>query len=196
MKHQIAIIDGHPDAAGAHFVHDLARLYRQGALEKGHKVRLIKVGALDFPLVRSNDEYVSGKVPPAIRAAQRSIAWADQVVIFYPLWLETMPALLKGFLEQVLRPGFAYAYVGARRRPAGLLKGRSARFVVTTGRPTHVHRGKRKEAREVERWERDMMDLCGIRPVRSTLIDNVDEMTSAERDKVCYDMRRLGWLGR
>ena len=45
--------------------------------------------------------------PAAIAAAQADIQWADHVAIFYPLWLGTMPALLKAFLEQVMRPGFA-----------------------------------------------------------------------------------------
>ena len=42
--------------------------------------------------------------PPAIAEAQRTIVWAEHLVIIYPLWLGSMPALLKGFLEQALRP--------------------------------------------------------------------------------------------
>lgn len=39
--------------------------------------------------------------------AQDGIGWAEHIVFFFPLWLGDMPASLKGFLEQVARPGFA-----------------------------------------------------------------------------------------
>ena len=47
-----------------------------------------------------------------MQKAQRAIASAEHIVIFFPLWLGTMPALLKAFLEQVLRPGFANRHRG------------------------------------------------------------------------------------
>jgi putative NADPH-quinone reductase len=70
---------------------------------------------------------------PADLEAQEGIRWADHLVLVYPLWLGTMPALLQAFLEQVLRPGFAVAHVTNFDR--GLLQSKSARIVVTMGMP-------------------------------------------------------------
>ena len=83
---------------------------------------------------RDQAEFETGRAPPEIAAAQEAIRRADHLVVIFPLWLGDMPALLKGFFEQTLRPGFAFDY-----RPNGFplkhLGGRSARIVVTMGMP-------------------------------------------------------------
>ena len=83
-----------------------------GAKEGGHAVRLLRIGDLRFPLIRNSRAYLSGETPESIRAAQKSIARADHIVLLYPMWLGTVPAKLKGFLEQVMRPGFASSGAG------------------------------------------------------------------------------------
>jgi putative NADPH-quinone reductase len=191
MSHRILIINGHPDPTGSHFVHELADFYRQGAKEGGHAVRLLRVGALRFPLLRNSKAYVSGKTPKSIQAAQKSIAWADHIVVLYPLWLGTVPAKLKGFLEQVLRPGFAFAERGPGRSPKRLLTGRSARIVVTRGMP-ELFDAVDRSPRSIRGIASDVLGLCGVRPVRTMVIGGADTLTAPERDKAHYDMRTLG----
>src|SRR5258706_10141570 len=128
------MIDGHPDPDRARFVHALADSYAAGAIDAGHEVRRIEVAGLDFPLLRSRTAWESEPPPAAIVEAQQALAWADHIVILYPLWLGDVPALLKGFLEQALRPGFAIDPKGAGLNN-GLLRGKSARLVVTMGMP-------------------------------------------------------------
>ncbi|NJD31136.1 MAG: NAD(P)H-dependent oxidoreductase [Gammaproteobacteria bacterium] len=195
MTNRILIIDGHPDPTGAHFVHELADFYRQGAREGGHAVKVIRVGELRFPLLRNARSYVKGKVPPSILAAQKAITWADHIVVFYPLWLGTMPAKLKGFLEQVMRPGFAFAERGAGQHPQRLLKGRSARIVVTRGMPELFDEVDRSP-RSIRNIVSDVLELCGVRPVRVMVVEGTETMTDVERDKAHYDMRRLGAVGK
>ena len=195
MKNRILIIDGHPDPKGSHFVHELADFYREGARQGGHSVRLLRVGELRFPLLRNSRAYVSGKVPASIVAAQKSILWANHVVVLYPLWLGTMPAKLKGFLEQVLRPGFAFAESDAGRHPQRLLQGRSARVVVTRGMHALFDEVDRSP-RSIRNVAEDVLNVCGVRPVRVTVIEGADTLTAAQRDKVHYDMRRLGALAK
>lgn len=105
---RILILQGHPDASERHFNHALADAYARGAEDHGHDVRRIDVGELDFPLLRSPTQWMEGLLPPGLTDAQNAIGWAQHIVIFFPLWLGGMPALLKGFLEQVARPGFAF----------------------------------------------------------------------------------------
>jgi putative NADPH-quinone reductase len=191
MSHRILIVDGHPDPTGKHFVHELADYYREGAREGGHAVRVLRVGSLRFPLLRGARSYLSGKVPDSIRAAQKSILWCDHLAVFYPMWLGTMPAKLKGFLEQVLRPGFAFVERGGGQHPKRLLSGRSARIVVTRGMPELFDEIDRSP-RSIRSVASDVLGLCGVKPVRTLVIEGSDELTDVERDKAHYDMRRLG----
>lgn len=195
MSHKILIIDGHPDPKGPHFVHELADYYRQGAREGGHSVRLLRVGELRFPLLRNHRAYLAGKVPESIRSAQKSIAWADHIVVLYPMWLGTVPAKLKGFLEQVMRPGFAFAERGPGQRPDRLLAGRTARIVVTRGMP-ELFDAVDRSPRSIRSVASDVLGLCGIRPVRTMVIGGADTLTTHARDKVRFDMRRLGLLAK
>ncbi|HET9694462.1 MAG TPA: NAD(P)H-dependent oxidoreductase [Steroidobacteraceae bacterium] len=195
MKNRILIIDGHPDPKGSHFVHELAEYYRQGAKESGRQVRTLRVGELRFPLLRSARSYLSGKVPPTIAAAQKSILWADHVVVLYPLWLGTMPAKLKGFIEQVLRPGFAFEQRGAGQHPRRLLKGRSARIVVTRGMPQLFDEVDRSP-RSIRNVVADVLEICGVKPVRVTVIEGAEGITDVEHDQARYEMRLLGAAAR
>jgi putative NADPH-quinone reductase len=191
MKNRILIIDGHPDPKGPHFVHELADFYRQGAKEGGHEVKVLRVGDLRFPLLRSSKAYLKGKVPASILAAQKLIRWSDHVVLLYPLWLGTLPAKLKGFIEQLLRPGFGFEQRGPGQRPRRLLKGRSARIIVTRGMPELFDEVDRSP-RSIRNVAGDVLSICGVSPVRISVIDGAETLTDVERDKVHYDMRRLG----
>lgn len=122
MKRRIAIIDGHPDPDGKRLVHALADTYAKGAQEVGHEVRRINVAELQMPLLRTAQDFQSGKPSAEVLGCQEILAWAEHWVIFYPLWLGAMPALLKGFFEQTCRPGFAFAESRGRGLPHELGK--------------------------------------------------------------------------
>jgi putative NADPH-quinone reductase len=114
-------------------------------------------------------------VPPALKPAQDDIAWAQHVVIFFPLWLGDMPALLKAFLEQVARPGFAVGPEGAQPFGHKPLSGRSARVVVTMGMPALAYRWVYR-AHSVKSLERNILGFVGFSPVHETLIGTVDRL--------------------
>ena len=109
MLKRITIIQGHPDARERHFGHALADAYAKGAEDRHHAVRRIEVARIEFPLLRTKEDFEHSPPPGPIKQAQDSIEWANHLMILYPLWLGGMPALLKAFLEQVFRPGFAFS---------------------------------------------------------------------------------------
>ena len=189
MARQIAIIQGHPDRATRHLLHALADAYAEGAQAAGHQVRRIDVAGLDFALLRTQAEFETGSLPASLEPAAEALRWAHHWAFFFPLWHGTMPALLKGFLEQVFRPGFAMDY-GQGGWPKRLLAGRSARIVVTMGMPALMYRfyfG----AFGVRSFERSMLGFAGIRPIRESLYG----LTFADEKKRAgwiVDMRRLG----
>ncbi len=75
---------------------------------------------------------------PDLQAAHDAMLSADHLVLIFPLWLGTLPAILKGFLERVLRPELVdSAKTGVFAKP---LKGKSVRIVMTMGMPGFVYR--------------------------------------------------------
>ena len=192
---RIAILQGHPDPSGARYGRALAQAYAKGAEEAGHEVRTMDVARLDFPVLRTKDEWEKELYPDAIRQAQHAIRWAEHIVILYPLWLGAMPALLKAFLEQVLRPGFAVRSVEPGRPWKKLLTGRSARIVVTMGMPALVYRWY-FGAHSLKSLERNILGFVGIGPIRETLIGMVEACSAAKRVKWLEKLRALGHAGR
>ena len=171
---RIAIVQGHPDPGAGRFGRALATAYAQGAQGAGHEVKTIEVARLDFPLLRSAGDWQDGAPCAAIREAQETIQWCQHMVIIFPLWLGDMPALLKGFLEQVARPGFAFSREGgASPLMHKGLKGRSARVVVTMGMPALVYRHYFR-AHSIKSLERNILGFVGIAPVHETLIGMVE----------------------
>ena len=188
----IVIIQGNPDPQPDHFGHALASAYVAGAREAGRDVSVIDVARIDFPLLRTKEDYEHGTPLPAIREAQRLIGRAGHLVIIYPLWAGDMPALLKGFFEQVFRPGFCFEPEGGSRRfPKKKLKGKTARIVVTMGMPAAVYRWY-FGAHSLKSLERNILGLCGIGPVAESLIGMVEAKKKAGRENWLKRMRSFG----
>jgi len=194
-KH-ILIIDGHPDCKADHYVHALSAAYRDGARAGGHQVRGIVVSELWFPVLRTSEDFQTGTPTDAIRKAQEWLVWADHVVILFPLWLGSMPALLKAFFEQLLRPGFAFTPTEGRLFPrAKRLAGRSARVIVTTGMPGWYYRWYFR-AHSVKSLKRNILRACGLSPVRMSILGAVETATQADRGGWLSRVHRLGTLAR
>jgi putative NADPH-quinone reductase len=169
---QILVIDGHPDPAPDHLVHALADACTRGGRRAGHKVRRVNIADMNFPILRSNSAWRADPVGHDIRHSQEAIKWAEHMILLYPLWLGDVPALLKAFLEQALRPGFALRE-GAPPDQAAMLGGRSARLIVTMGMPAAVYRQHFGE-HSLKSLEHNVLGFVGIDPISWTLIDNVE----------------------
>lgn len=195
---RIAIIQGNPDPCGRHFGHALAEAYTEGARGAGREVHVIDVATLDFPLLRSRDDMNTSLPPEGIRAAQAELLQADHLMMIYPVWNGTMPALTRGFLEQTFRstfmfpdtkPGDTLGFVAALKQRKALA-GKTARIVVTMQMPAFVYR-----------WyfhphpERNTLRLSGLRPVRETLVGQVEANDGRKRDAWLRALRTLGVEG-
>ena len=191
MARRIAIIQGHPDVQGNHFGHALADAYAAGGGQAGHEIKTLVLATLDFSLLRSKEDWESATPSEAIRQAQGVIEWADHLLIVYPLWLGSMPAILKAFFEQVFRPGFAIAKSGSGKSWKKLLSGKSARIVVTMGMPGFVYRWYFR-AHSVKSLKRNVLGFCGIGPIRQSIIGMVETPDGAPRKKWLAEMRKLG----
>jgi putative NADPH-quinone reductase len=188
---KIAIIQGHPDAADARFCRALAHAYAEGARAAGHELRHIDVASLDFPLLRTKLEFERGRLPEALAEPQRSIAWAELLVVVHPLWVGEMPALLKGFFEQTLRPGFAFPTGGGK---APTLRGKSARVIVTMGMPAPIYRWY-YGAHGLKSFKSNVLRFVGIAPVRATLVGGIESLSERRRVRWLERAERLGRAG-
>lgn len=189
----VLILNGHPDSMSKGLCHALVEAYAAGASEAGRTVHRIDVAALDFGFVRSQAEFEKGTAPPAIADAQEQIRRADHLVVVYPMWLGDMPAILKAFFEQVLRPGFAFTH-----RPSGFpimhLKGRSARIIVTMGMPAFVYRWYFL-AHGLKNLKRNVLRFVGFKPVRDTLLGSVGACGKQVIERRLAEVRELGRRG-
>ncbi|MFM1813692.1 MAG: hypothetical protein RLZ98_387 [Pseudomonadota bacterium] len=191
----IVIIQGHPDPSGKRYCHALAEAYMKGAREAGHKVTYCDLGQLEFPLLRTEEDWKTGVsgTPECLKPIQAAALEADHFVFIYPLWMGTMPALLKAFLEQVFRPGVALKYEAGF--PKGMLAGTSARIIITMGMPAIAYRWY-FFAHSLKSFERNILGLVGIRPIRSTLLGMIDSVDKAKREKWLADTEALGRAAR
>lgn len=184
---RILIINGNPDPSPDRLTGALASAYAEGAEAAGHIVHRINVGGLNFPLLRTAQEFGLEPDEPDIVAAQGAILLADHLVIIYPLWLGAPPALFKGFMEQIARCEFALGTQNGL--PRGKLKGRSARVIVTMGMPALLYRllygGYGAKA-----FNRSILAIAGIKPIRTTWLGGVGSPARCAR--LVDAMRQMG----
>lgn len=191
MGLRILIVQGHPDCRRSHLCHTLAEAYAEGAGEAGHSVEVVEPARLDFPLLSSPAEWRHGTLPPQLEAVQDAIRQADHLVLLYPLWLGDMPAVLKGFLEQVARPGFTGNPSAVRLSGDGSLRGRTARVVVSTPLAAPVYRWLHG-AHSLKLVRRSIFVPAGIAPVRATVVGSTEDLSEAQVERWCARLRRLG----
>jgi len=185
----VLIILGHPrtdSLCGA-----LADAFGEGAREAGTEVRRLDLAELDFdPHVRTvspNDQPFEDD----IRKARELILWAEHLVFVYPTWWGTMPALLKGFLDRVMTPGFSFRTCEGGTGYQGLLNGRSAQLITTMDTPPLIHRLiYRQPGRNA--MARATLGFCGIAPVRSMMCGSVKDSDFHQRRKWLARARRQG----
>lgn len=140
-------------------------------------------------MLRSQQDFEAGQLPSMLVPARDAIVLARHLVIIFPLWQGTMPALLKAFLEQVMRPGsLEYRTQGF---PRGLLAGRSARIIVTMGMPAFVYRWYFR-AHGVRGLERSILCFARMKPVRETLFGGVGEADDGRRQRWLDQMKSYG----
>ena len=187
---RVVIVVGHPKK-GETLNLALARAYQSGAEEAGHDVALFELSEMTFdPILH---EGFSGEQPlePPLADAQAAIGACDHLVFVFPLWFGFMPALMKGFIERVFQPGFAIGKKNGGSDWTPLLKGKSARLIMTMGMPALIYRvwfG----AHAIKALKWNILRFCGFSPVAVTLHGMVEMVSSSTRQKWLRDAYKLG----
>lgn len=171
---KILVIQGHPDNSEQHYCHAIGEKYVSAARSGGHEIQQVNVAELNLPLLTSKASFDHGEPCDVVKAVQDKFRWADHVVVIYPIWLGDMPALLKGFFEQVFRPKFAFKEAVPGADYEKLMAGKSARIFVTMGMPAIVYRWFYR-AHAVKLLKRNVLSFCGFKPVKFSLIGGAHE---------------------
>ncbi len=171
--------------------HALAEAYSHGARGKGHVVRQIKLGEMQFdPVLRDGYEQ-SQNLEPDLLEAQRLIHWAEHLVFVYPVWWGGVPALLKGFFDRVFLPGFAFKYRNRSQLWDKLLKGRSADLLVTMDTPPWYFRWI-YGAPAHRQMVRTILGFCGIKTRRLSEFAPVRPSSEQQRQNWLRKAEALG----
>ncbi len=195
MSKSICIINGHPDGAPERFVAALCEVYAKGAVAGGHEVSRLNIADLPIDFLSSEAEFASAP-SAAIIEVQDAILAADHLVLAYPLWLGTIPARLKAFLEQVGRAGFLLDTGGdSNNWPVRRMRGKSVRLIVTMGMPGFAYRllfG----AHSLKGLEAGIFRMAGFSPVRHTILGGVGACGRDGRQAMLGRVERLGLQAR
>jgi putative NADPH-quinone reductase len=190
MARNICIIQGHPHGQVPHLCHAIADAYAEGAASADASVSQIDIGTLNLWLLRDPADFDSSPDAPILKA-QSQIMAADHLVVIFPLWLGTMPAVVKAFFEQTFRHSFAIAQDQHGGFPKQNLRGKTARIVVTMGMPGFAYRWM-FGAHGVRCLERSILGMSGVRPVRRTLVGGLGAMTPQKAEELLRQIRSLG----
>jgi putative NADPH-quinone reductase len=190
MNRTVCVLQGHPHGEGKHLCHAIADAYADGAKSAGAKIKRIDLGAMDIPMLRDPADF--GKPPiESVLAAQQAIKASQHLVVVYPLWLGTMPAVVKAFFEQLCRNKFAIEADAKGGWPRQMLKGKSARVIVTMGMPAAAYK-LMFGAHGVRGFESSILGMGGIKPIRETLIGGVGDLSRNKSEALLARMRKLG----
>ncbi len=155
---RILVVVGHPRANS--LCAALATRYVEAAASAGAEVERLNLTDLQFDLnLRSG---FASALEPDLQRAQAQLLWAEHIVWVYPVWWANLPALLKGFCDRVLLPGFAFRYVEGRAVPDRLLAGRTARLLVTMDSPPWYYRWLMGAPAE-RAMIKGTLEFCGIK---------------------------------
>ncbi|NHN32168.1 NAD(P)H-dependent oxidoreductase [Paenibacillus agricola] len=189
MRSKIAIINGHPYSQS--YCTALSEAYTKGAIASGANVRSIHVGALAFEPSLKFGYHQRMELEEDLLAAQETIRWADHLVFVYPIWWGTLPAVMKGFIDRVFLPGFAYQSRPNSQLWDKLLCGKSARLIVTMDSPSWYNRWVYKQAGH-HVMKRNILQYCGVNPVKITELCSVKASTDKQRERWLSDVEALG----
>lgn len=192
MSKRILVILGHPNTDS--FCAAIADSYSEGAQAAGHEVRRIAVGDLAFDPVLRLGYAGSQPLEPDLAAAQAAIAWAQHLVFVYPVWWGAMPALLKGFIDRVFLPGFAFKYRSGSPLWDRLLAGRSAHLFVTMDSPPWYYRWVYRMPGH-QQMKRTILEFSGVKPVRISSFGPIRGSSGRQRERWLEGVKGIGGRG-
>lgn len=189
MKKKILIINGHPDKESYCFA--IAKAYKKGVLDSDAELKEIVISHLKF---NPNLEFGYRKrttLEPDLLEAQEKIKWANHLVWIYPVWWGSYPAIMKGFLDRVFLPGFAFQKRENSVWWDKLLTNKTARVISTLDQPAWYYRWINKQPSHIA-IKKLTLNFIGIKKVKFTTIGPLRLSKESYRKNWLTKIEKLG----
>lgn len=186
---RIVIINGHPNKKSFNF--GVAEAYKNGAIESGAEIKEIIIADLNFNPNLQFGYQKRMELEPDLLKAWEMIQWADHLVWIHPVWWGGLPALMKGFIDRLFLPGFAYQYRENSLWWDKLLKGKTAHIITTIDQPGWYYRLMYGRP-SVNQLKKSTLEFCGVKPVKVTYLGIVRTSGEDQRKKWLKKVRSLG----
>jgi len=184
----LLIVTAHPTSKNLTQV--MAKIYQEAKEQAGDNVEVIDLyqdKPLEFLSFETHEDL--SQKDETREYYQAKITQADEIVFIYPFWWGSMPAILKNWIDQVFMSGFAFKY-DESGRPKGLLNGKRAKVISTSGAPTFWYclNGIRRANKKI--WKQTIIEFCGMKFEGYHLFGGVD--TSGKNvDKILTSVKKL-----
>ncbi|MCE1197486.1 MAG: NAD(P)H-dependent oxidoreductase [Marinilabiliales bacterium] len=186
---KILLINANPVKGS--FCEALADRYQSGAIQSGAQCVRINLIDLQFDPILKNGYHKRMDLEPDLLRVQQEILTADHLVFVYPNWWSTYPALLKGFIDRTFLPGFAFRYRDNSPFWDKLLKGKSARILVTMDSPRWYYSLFNKKPGH-NSLRIGVLQFSGIHPVHITSFSPIKSSTEKQRNQWLSSAEQLG----
>ncbi len=185
----VLIINGNPKRSS--LCRSIAEAYGIGATQAGHQVEVVHIAELDFdPNLQEGYDKIQ-TLEPDLLQLQEKIQAAHHLVFAFPVWWGSVPALLKGLLDRILLPGFAFKFNDDNPMPVRLLKGKSAQLLITMDTPIWYDRLVNR-APAPKMMVNAVLKFCGIKPIKTTLFAPVKSASEKKRQKWLLQATNMG----
>jgi len=192
QKMKVSVILAHPDKNS--FNHAIAQAACDELKKEGHDVLFHDLYEESFdPLLPVREFAKDASVADDVAKHCHEITEADGLIIIHPNWWGQPPAILKGWVDRVIRPGVAYEFLegdAGEGIPKGLLKAKSALIFNTSN--TATEREKLVFGDPLETiWKNCIFGLCGVQNVQRRMFNIIVTSTEDERKKWLQDVRQI-----
>jgi putative NADPH-quinone reductase len=187
---KVLVILGHPTAGS--FNHAIAETVAAKLQENRHEVIYHDLHAEKFdPILLGKEIPKDAELDPIIKKHCKEISEADGIIVIHPNWWGQPPAILKGYIDRVIRAGVAYEFIDGddgEGVPVGLLKAKAA-IVFNTSNTS----GKREnevfgDPLELI-WKNCIFDLCGVDNFYRKMYRVIVTSIKKEREKWLEDVK-------
>ena len=186
---KLLVIAGHADSTS--FSNALALAYERGASRAGAETERLELAQLQFDLVLREAARGGQPLEPDLVAAQAAIRAADHVAWFFPTWWAGPPALVKGFIDRVFLPGYAFRYERGRALHHKLLGGRSARLFTSMDAPWWWYALFYRRALHAS-FINATLRFVGFAPIHHSTLYGLKNASAARREELLHKAEKTG----
>ncbi len=187
---KILVILGHPTPGS--FNHAISKTVASKLRENGHDVIYHDLHAEKFdPIISSGEIPKNAELDPLIEKHCQELSQADGIIIVHPNWWGQPPAILKGWIDRVIRPGVAYEFLegdSGEGVPKGLIKAETALVFNTANTSKEREMNIFRDPLETI-WKNCIFDLCGVKNFYRKMYRIIVTSTPKQRELWLEDVK-------